>query len=206
MMSQQDGEPPRPDLITGVTELEKIAQGGSGFHTSGFDLGVLGGRNNVDEEMRQRSGQSGSSSSQSQYSYTSSSGGRTPSTSFSTSSYKSQGNDNADDDYDEEEEYDVGDDDGNSNYEQSSHSSYSYSRHSNSNSDNPGFQHYRKIRDLSHSGGEKSLCDSAHCVNVRCVVGPLEKNTGALVALRFRPVVHTLQKVIQLILLKNFMI
>lgn len=51
MMSQQDGEPPRPDLIQGVTQLEKAAQGGHGFQAGTLDLGTLG-RNNVDEEIR----------------------------------------------------------------------------------------------------------------------------------------------------------
>lgn len=51
MMSQQDGEAPRPDLIQGVTPLEKIAQGGHGFQAGTLDLGTLG-RDNVDEEIR----------------------------------------------------------------------------------------------------------------------------------------------------------
>lgn len=51
MMSQQDGEAPRPDLIQGVTQMEKAAQGGHGFQSSTLDLGTLG-RDNVDEEIR----------------------------------------------------------------------------------------------------------------------------------------------------------
>lgn len=51
MMSQQDGEPPRTGLITGVTQLEKAAQGGHGFQAGTLDLGTLG-RDNVDEEIR----------------------------------------------------------------------------------------------------------------------------------------------------------
>lgn len=51
MMSQQDGEPPRPDLITGVTQLEKVAQGGHGFQAGTLDLGIMG-RDNVDDEIR----------------------------------------------------------------------------------------------------------------------------------------------------------
>lgn len=50
MMSQQDGEAPRPDLIQGVTQLEKAAQGGHGFQAGTLDLGI--GRDNVDEEIR----------------------------------------------------------------------------------------------------------------------------------------------------------
>lgn len=53
MMSQQDGEPVEAGLITGaVTELEKVAQGGRGFHTSTFDVSMNAG--NVDEDMRRQ--------------------------------------------------------------------------------------------------------------------------------------------------------
>lgn len=54
MMSQQDGEPSRPDLITGVSQLDKIGQGGHGFQVGGFELNTLGTRDNADEEIRQR--------------------------------------------------------------------------------------------------------------------------------------------------------
>lgn len=54
MMSQQDGEPLRPDLITGVSQFEKIGQGGHGFQAGGFELNTLGTRDNADEEIRQR--------------------------------------------------------------------------------------------------------------------------------------------------------
>lgn len=57
MKSQQDGEPPRPDLITGVSAMEKVAQGGQGFRASTLDLGTLG-RDNVDDELRHRGGAS----------------------------------------------------------------------------------------------------------------------------------------------------
>ncbi|GAB0088980.1 Integrin alpha-PS2 [Sergentomyia squamirostris] len=55
MMSQQDGEPSRPDLITGASPLDKIVQGaGQGhFHTATVDLGQLP-RTNVDDEIHRR--------------------------------------------------------------------------------------------------------------------------------------------------------
>jgi integrin alpha 8 len=56
MKSQQDGEPIRPDLETGVTNLEKLAQGRGGFQTSTFELPQVQ-RNNVDEDLRHRSQQ-----------------------------------------------------------------------------------------------------------------------------------------------------
>lgn len=212
-MSQQDGEAPRPDLVTGVTTLEKAAQGGHGLITSGFDLGVLTGRNNVDDEMRQQSesssrdrsqhSSSGSqhSSSGSQHTSSSSSsnsnvqysGGRTGSNSHM--SYSNQ--DGQDLEYEDEDDYDGNDeeyDNHNTRHGQITHT-YSKTSSSQANRDNPEFTHYRRTRDLTHQGGENSLCESAHCVNVRCVVGPLEKNAGALVALRMRLVAYTLQKV-----------
>lgn len=54
MMSQQDGEPLRPDLITGVSQLDKIGQGGHGFQVGGLELNTIGTRDNADEEIRQR--------------------------------------------------------------------------------------------------------------------------------------------------------
>jgi hypothetical protein len=206
MMSQQDGEPPRPDLVTGVTSLEKAAQGGQGFQTYGFDLGVLGGRNNVDDEMRTQSGHSsmgGMSGGGSQHSSSSShnvqysSGGRTSgSSSYSTHSSSQGGYQNQDEEYEDIDEYE--NDDDNSDDAQNSyntHSSYSYSQRT--QSDHPGeFKHYRRQRDLTSFGDENAFCKSAHCVSVRCVVGPLKKNEGGLVALRTRLVAHTLHKVI----------
>ncbi|KAG5683654.1 hypothetical protein PVAND_012923 [Polypedilum vanderplanki] len=202
MMSQQDGEPPRPDLVTGVTTLEKVAQGGHGLQTVGLDLGILGGRNNVDDEIRRHesrisSGGAGSSSSSS-HSTQFSSGSRTGSTG---SSYSQHFSTNNDDEYEENEE-EIYDEDGNDNDDQShsggtghrSQSSYSYSYSSNSKND-PQFQHYRRTRDVNGLDKTKPLCQSAQCVNLRCVVGPLDKNTGALIALRTRLVAHTLHKI-----------
>lgn len=57
MMSQQDGEPVRPDLIRGVSPIEKIAQGGHGFQAGTLDVGTLD-RNNVDDELHRRGGTS----------------------------------------------------------------------------------------------------------------------------------------------------
>lgn len=55
MKSQQDGEAARPDLITGISGIERVAQGRGGFQTSTLDLGSLN-RQNVDEEVRRSSG------------------------------------------------------------------------------------------------------------------------------------------------------
>lgn len=202
MMSQQDGEGPRPDFGAGITQIEKAAQGGHGFQTVGLDIGVLGGRNNVDDEMRQQSGygrggsQHSSSSSQNVH-Y--SSGGRTGSSGahYSSNQGFNQDEDVYDDEYDQE--YDISDDDSHDNRQGSSYNSQSsYSRTYSSQSDggNGEFKHYRRTREVLNLGSENSLCQSAHCVNVRCIVGPLDKNTGALVALRMRLVAHTLNKVI----------
>lgn len=205
-MSQQDGEPPRTDLVTGVTTLEKVAQGGRGLQTVGLDLGILGNRNNVDDEIRRHgssssslsSGGAASSSSSSQRTQFSS-GSRTGSTGYGQLDLsQSNTNDNDDDQYEDEEEiYDESYD----NNDQQSHSSgtghksqssYSYSYTSKSD---PQSQHYRRTRDVNSFDKNKPLCQTAQCVNLRCVVGPLDKNTGALIALRTRLVAHTLNKV-----------
>lgn len=90
-MSQQDGEAPKPGLITGaVTNIEKMAQGGRGLQTTTFDLGINSG--NVDNELRQQSGGSGASRSGSSSSYSSGyssggSGGASNSSRSSSSQY-----------------------------------------------------------------------------------------------------------------------
>uniref|UniRef100_A0A1Q3FPL5 Putative vitronectin receptor alpha subunit n=2 Tax=Culex tarsalis TaxID=7177 RepID=A0A1Q3FPL5_CULTA len=73
MHSQQDGEELRPDLITGVSTIERVAQGRGGL-TTGLDLGTLN-RQNVDEEVRQSSGGSGRYSGRSSSTYESTYGG-----------------------------------------------------------------------------------------------------------------------------------
>lgn len=223
MMSQQDGEPPRPNLVHGVTTLEKAAQGGHGLQTVGVDLGILGGRNNVDDEIRRQSGSSSgfsassgtghstssgsrqSSSSGSGFVASSSGGGQQHSSSYNTRyssgtragstsgfSQSSQGNTYDDDEYEDEEDIED-DNDGSQGNSYSTHSRSSYSWQS-SDPNNPQFKHYRTTRDVTNVN-RNGLCESAHCVNVRCVVGPLEKNTGAEIALRMRLVAHTLNKV-----------
>lgn len=57
MNSQQDGEPPRPDLVTGVSVYDKVGAGNQGFQAGVVELDTLN-RNNVDDEIR-RQGNSG---------------------------------------------------------------------------------------------------------------------------------------------------
>lgn len=233
-MSQQDGEAPRPDLVTGVSTFEKAAQGGQGFQTYGVDLGVLGSRNNVDDEMRRQSSASGgiaggsSRSSSSSHSSQSSSGGGSQRTGSSTgytytsqvgsqggSTYQQNSNEDGNDDYEAEGEYDENYEDqaqggsaqrgtgggGSSSYRSSSsYSSYSPKKTLNVHHESVDqqFKHYpakRTVREAPFVVTDP-LCKSTRCVNVRCVVGPLEKNNGALIALRTRLVAHTLHKVI----------
>ena len=279
MMSQQDGEAARPDLVTGVTTLEKAAQGGRGFQTSSFDLGVLN-RGNADEDLRRHghssstrvnggnlaggttgasssvntgssfsrtsgsssigdsggslSGNSGSSSSGSS-SYSNGGGGSSSSSNFETHSSGSRtGGSNSgtagrqytysstnqndgsnggytDDDgeYDQYEDYEQNSQSnsqrsgGNSNGYQSSSANYVHSSRTGLNagheSVNQKFMLYptkRTTRDIKNLDlGSDTLCKATKCVNVRCVVGPLDKNGGALIALRTRLVAHTLNKV-----------
>jgi hypothetical protein len=217
MNSQQDGEAFRPDLVTGVTTLERAAQGKSGFHTTGVDLGVIGGRNNVDDEMRRQSSASGGATGSSRSSSSSSSSGGHQSGTHSSGSgysYNSRDgtttfNDNAlganDDDY--EDDYEEVDDQDQSDSQSSGKqggqswsrtSSYSYSNKrpvsSVHDSGDSHFRHYQTKREAIYFP-DKEICQSLSCVNVRCVVGPLLKDTEAFVALRTRVVASTLAKV-----------
>lgn len=229
MQSQQDGEAPGSGLVTGVTALERAAQGGSGFQTVGLDLGVLGSRNNVDDEIRStadsRGIAGGSRSSSSSYNTQQTSGGRQASSSSSSHGYAhstqtggyqqySEENNNNADEYGTEEDYDENEDEqgqsgtqqGNQGSTWSRSSSYSLS-HKRPLNAQPGsvdqqFKHYPHKRDVSDQDPE-SPCKSTNCGVIRCVVGPIEKNNGALVALRTRLVAHTLHKV-SLNLILNF--
>ena len=218
MQSQQDGEAPRSGLVTGVTSIERAAQGGSGFQTVGLDLGVIGARNNVDDEIRTSAasagGSAGGSRSSSSYNTQYSSGGRQAGSSSSGYAHSSQTgggyqqhsdeNNNNGDEYGTEEDYDENDDEqqgqsGGQGSSWSRSSSYSLS-HKRPLNAQPGsvdqqFKHYPHKRDVSDQGPE-SPCKSTNCGVIRCVVGPIDKNNGALVALRTRLVAHTLHKVI----------
>ena len=208
MMSQQDGETARPGLVTGMTTFEKAAQGGRGFQTYGVDLGVLGSRNNVDDEMRRQSGgvaSGGSQSSSSSNFHTQSSSG---SQQGSSSGHQSGVQSFTDEDYGGE--YDENEDEQSQDQHRSNSGSGSSWQSSSSYSQKVGrplnvhhetveqqFKHYpkRTVRQAPIQISDP-LCKSTRCVNVRCVVGPLEKNNGALIALRTRLVAHTLHKVI----------
>ena len=277
MMSQQDGEAARSDLVTGVTTLEKAAQGGRGFQTSSFDLGVLN-RGNADEDLRRHghssstrvnggnlsgattggssSVNSGSSSSRTSgssstgssgggssvnsgsgisgsSSYSNGGGGSSSSSNFETQSSGSRvggsnsgtggrqytyssTNQNGGSYNDEDEEYENYEDfeqnsqsssqsnsqrSGGNGY-QSSNANYVHSSRTGLNagheSVNQKFMLYptkRTTREIKNDLGSDTLCKATKCANVRCVVGPLDKNGGALIALRTRLVAHTLNKV-----------
>lgn len=209
MQSQQDGESARPGLVTGVSTLEKAAQGGRGFQTVGLDLGVVGSRNNVDDEMRRQSASSGGiagTQSSSSSSHHSSSGHRSGSSGYTYSSQdgyqqKADEQHNQEDDY-EQAEYDDNEDEqgqqggGGSTYSRTSSYSLSHKRPLNAQHESVDqkFKHYPVKRDVSNISNEP-LCKSTNCASVRCVVGPLDKNSEALIALRTRLVAHTLHKV-----------
>lgn len=223
MQSQQDGEAPRTDLVTGVTAIERAAQGGSGFQTVGLDIGVLGARNNVDDEIRSSANSGlagGSRSSSSNYGSQHSSGGRQSGSSsggytYSSNTgaaYQQQGgsDENISDEYGAEDgEYDENEEEHGGSQQSASQqggqgsswsrsSSYSLS-HKRPLNANPGsvdqqFKHYPHKRDVSQQEPE-SPCKSTNCGIIRCVVGPLDKNNGALVAVRTRLVAQTLNKV-----------
>lgn len=238
MKSQQDGEPPRPDLITGVTAVEKVAQGGQGFRAGTLDLGTLG-RDNVDDELRHRgsAGASGSyQSSQGSYNYqqsggsssgyhggraghasssssyatqsgtsgrqqhsqhsSSSSGQHGGSTSGSRSySYSTYDDGNPQQDYEEEYTDDAADD-----YYENTDEVQPTPQSRTTQSHDRRFKLYDRMKrqaiDFNELALEEALhCNSTQCVIIRCVAGPLEKDSSALISIRTRLVAATLNKV-----------
>lgn len=209
MMSQQDGEAPRRDLVTGVSTLEKVAQGGHGFQTVGLDLGTIGSRNNVDADFRRESSSGGGfrTSSSSSQNEQHSSGGQHSSASSGGQVYSSnsgsfeQTDGQAGYDYDEYEDFEEDQSQGgthetsygrNSNY--ASHTPHRGSLNVQHESINQKFKHYPQKRDVS-AQASNDICKSTKCRHIRCIAGPLGKNTEALIYLRTRLVAHTLHKV-----------
>lgn len=246
MKSQQDGEPPRPDLITGVSAMEKVAQGGQGFRTSSLDLGTLG-RDNVDDELRHRGGSShvatdggyqssrvhshntgGSSSghqaggsghhaSSSSYSTHGGAGGHQQHSHHSSSSsanqgvstggrgytqssssYGHDGGTGTQQDYEDDYTDDVNDDyyEGTDDVDPTPHSRTTQPN------DKQRFKLYGRTKrqsiDFNDLALEEALhCNSTQCAIIRCVTGPLEKDSIAWIAIRTRLVAATLNKVRQ---------
>lgn len=223
MYSQQDGEPFRAGLITGAKVSENGFAAKDGFRTSTLDLGTLG-RDNVDEEMRNRGSHMSSSSSShgssSGSSHGSSGGQRQSSHGNSGNNFYSSGQA-------------VGGGQGQG-HGQSSSSSYSSGSSSGSqqnsnknvNTDNTidyneedidyedeidqqsghqskpvndQFKHYRRFRrDVSDNIElEKAFahhCNGTRCGFIRCVVGPLVGEDDTWIALRMRLVAKTMRK------------
>ncbi len=250
MKSQQDGEAPRPDLITGVSAVEKVAQGGQGFRSGTLDLGTLG-RDNVDEEFRQRgshhiagdgsyqtsqghynsqqaaggsssgyrggaaTGHSSSSSSYStqgggnrQYSQHSSSssathGGNTAgSRGYTQTTYGHDASDNTEPEYEEEYIDGVSDDD---DYYRNTDDVDPTPHSQTTQSHDQRFKLYGKMKREAINFNDLALeealhCNSTQCVIIRCVAGPLEKDSSALISIRTRLVAATLNKVIHQLL------
>lgn len=226
MTSQQDGESKHQyDHMTGVSGMEKIAQGGRGFQTSSLDLGTLG-RDNVDDEIRNRgnvdqfaagqSARSGGGASSSSHSWQSGShgtashnGGQHVGSSYThTQSSVGDGSggmiDDLDDTYPEEDEYYEGDDHDQQSGGQDNHQYHSETSQSSSSSQHgsgePKFKHYGR---LTRSAGDYDLaleealkCNQTNCAVIRCVAGPLEKDTTAWISIRARLVAQTMHLVI----------
>lgn len=197
MQSQQDGEASRSSFGSGTTSMERAAQGGRGFQTVGLDLGVLGAKNN--DRSSEASG--GARSGQNSATYQSSS---TVDHQSHNSKHSDGGRSYSDEDY-ENEEYDEAEnakEQGGQSSSWSRSSGYSYShkqplsvQHANVDQQ---FKHYPKSKRDTANVIQLPICKSTECEYVRCVVGPLEKNSEALIALRTRLVAHTLNKVRQI--------
>lgn len=201
MFSQQDGETAR-DYMSGITTLEKAAQGGRGFQTVGLDLGVLGSRRNTDEEINKQAASSGTFESNYHKSQSSSKGAQSSSShSYSAHDSNQQGYDDAEyEEYEEEIPTDHGvPTHASSTHHQSSHYSYnSGPRTSQSyyhSSGDAKLQHYPKKREAPHFDNP---CRATNCQALRCIVGPIDKSSStstALIAFRTRLVAETLNKV-----------
>lgn len=203
MFSQQDGESAR-DFVSGISTLEKVAQGGHGFQTVGLDLGI-GSRRNTDDEINRQAASSGTFESNyrgSSHSSSSSKGAASSSSHSSTSSHHDTDGGYDDEDYEENGEdiptYDQAPAHSSSSHHQSS--SYNYNSgprtqqsyyHS---SGDAKLQHYPKKREAIYD----SPCRVTNCQALKCTVGPLDKSSstnGALIAFRTRLVAETLNKV-----------
>ncbi|XP_055684232.1 integrin alpha-PS2 isoform X1 [Lutzomyia longipalpis] len=209
MMSQQDGEPPRPDLITGASPLDKAVQGaGHGsFHTATVDLGQLGSRTNVDDEIHRRgqaahiansydSGNRGHA-----YNYQQQTGGtRTASSSasgFSQSGRQSSSSWHASsppDPLSEEDDYTFEDD-----YEEPEDNSQPAGYRPTHHGRVPDrFQHYRRFQRSPEDDDaelEKELfCNVTRCAVLRCIAYNLVKDDNVYIAIRTRLVARTLDK------------
>lgn len=207
MFSQQDGESAR-DYMSGITTLEKAAQGGQGFQTVGLDLGVLGSRRNTDEEINKQAASSGTFESNYHSSQGSSKGAQSSSSHSYATHHESnqQGYDDAE--YEEYEE-EIPQEHGTASHSSSAHhqsSNYNYNSgprtqqsyyHSNGEAK---LQHYPKKREAVIN----NPCTATNCQALRCIVGPLDKSSssnGALIAFRTRLVAETLNKVNYLLMI-----
>uniref|UniRef100_A0A1B0DMU4 Uncharacterized protein n=1 Tax=Phlebotomus papatasi TaxID=29031 RepID=A0A1B0DMU4_PHLPP len=211
MMSQQDGEPPRPDLITGASPLEKAVQGaGHGqFHTATVDLGQLS-RSNVDDEIHRRgqaahiansynSGAHGQT-----YNYHQQAGGGSRTASAQSSSQASSGFNQgrqssstwhvgSPDPLSEEDDYTFEDYDDEDNGHPAGYKPTHHGRVPDR------FQHYRRFQrspeddDLAEL--EKELhCNVTKCAVLKCIAYNLVKDDNVYIAIRTRLVAKTLDK------------
>ncbi|XP_055713630.1 integrin alpha-PS2 isoform X2 [Phlebotomus papatasi] len=211
MMSQQDGEPPRPDLITGASPLEKAVQGaGHGqFHTATVDLGQLS-RSNVDDEIHRRgqaahiansynSGAHGQT-----YNYHQQAGGGSRTASSQSSSQASSGFNQgrqssstwhvgSPDPLSEEDDYTFEDYDDEDNGHPAGYKPTHHGRVPDR------FQHYRRFQrspeddDLAEL--EKELhCNVTKCAVLKCIAYNLVKDDNVYIAIRTRLVAKTLDK------------
>lgn len=112
--------------------------------------------------------------------------------------------DDLDDSYTEEDEYYEGDEHDQQSGGHDNHQYHSETSHSSSNSQHgsgePKFKHYGR---LTRSAGDYDLaleealkCNQTNCAVIRCVAGPLEKDTTAWISIRARLVAQTMHLVI----------
>lgn len=190
MQSQQDAEASERNIGSATTSFEKAVQGGNGFRTVGLDLGVI---NNSNEQKMKSNHDASSFNTQNYHSGSSTghqqhySGHKEITRPLSEEDYES--------DYDESEDRNEHGGQSSSYSRTSSYSTYKQPINAQHANVDQMFKHYPKSKRDTSDVIQLPICKSTECEYVRCVVGPLDKNNGALIALRTRLVAHTLNKV-----------
>lgn len=223
MMSQQDGEAPRPDLISGASVYDRVGAGKQGFQAGSVELNTLN-RNNVDNELQHGGSiyQSGASSG-TQYgggrqqssgnsgSYQGNLGGQQGGGSYGFHQQASYGSGNAElpqNNYEYTQDYHNENGDHPQQGISTQQFSHSYRGPGISNPNtvpiDRQFRHYprakRDARDLSDEELKRKLqCNRSECKVIRCVVSSLNSGSEAWIAFRMRLVSETMQKVKKLI-------
>lgn len=199
MQSQQDGEDLK-NFGSSATSIDIAAQGRNGFRTVGLDLGALVAHNNGGMRSQDSSDTNAENVRSAGYNardyHSNDYSNKYHKQSETTGSNSEEDYENVDGDYDESED---GKEQSGKGGSWSRTSSFSNSHKQPVNAQHASvdqmFKHYPKSKRDTSEVIQLPICKSTECEYVRCVVGPLDKNSGALIALRTRLIASTLNKV-----------